>query len=100
MITAKFLQYPSSSQLGKYHRFKLYACVYILTQLLSCTLTLTFRPRNKTYIMTTILEPPYMMYRNPDPNEPEPVGNDRFEGYCKDFADMIAAKSNITFEIR
>ena len=41
-----------------------------------------------------------MMYRNPDPHEPEPVGNDRFEGYCKDFADMIAAKSNITFEIR
>ena len=54
---------------------------------------MAFKPCNKTYIMTTILEPPYVMYRKPNHNEPKPVGNDHFEGYCKDFADMMAAKS-------
>ena len=32
--------------------------------------------------------------------EPEPEGNDRYEGYCKDFADMISREKGISFEIR
>lgn len=27
-------------------------------------------------------------------------GNDRFEGFCKDLADLIASEANITFEIK
>ncbi|XP_053318334.1 glutamate receptor 1 isoform X1 [Spea bombifrons] len=42
---------------------------------------------NKTYIVTTILEAPYVMYKK---NADELVGNDRFEGYCVELAAEIA----------
>ena len=58
------------------------------------------RPRNRTYIMTTIIQAPYMMIRERKKGEPEPEGNDRYEGYCKDFADMISREKGISFEIR
>ena len=57
-------------------------------------------PRNRTYIMTTIIQAPYMMIRERKKGEPEPEGNDRYEGYCKDFADMISREKGISFEIR
>ena len=50
--------------------------------------------------MTTIMEEPYMMLRKQDKNGPELRGNDRFEGYCKDLADLISKVANINFEIR
>jgi hypothetical protein len=34
-------------------------------------------------------EEPYIMLRTPEPGE-NLTGNDRFEGYCKDLADLIA----------
>ena len=40
------------------------------------------------------------MIRDRKPGEPEPEGNDRYEGYCKDFADMISREKGINFEIR
>ena len=46
--------------------------------------------------MTTILDAPYMMKKR----DKGLKGNDRFEGFCKDLADLIAAEANITFEIR
>jgi hypothetical protein len=36
------------------------------------------------------------MYRKIEKGEPQPVGNDRYEGFCKDLADKIAQKLNIT----
>lgn len=35
-----------------------------------------------------------MMFRKTEPGE-ELTGNDRFEGYCKDMMDLIAAKLGI-----
>lgn len=39
-------------------------------------------------------EEPYIMLRTPEPGE-NLTGNDRFEGYCKDLADLIAKKLGI-----
>ncbi|KXJ81586.1 hypothetical protein RP20_CCG018756 [Aedes albopictus] len=55
--------------------------------------------RNKTYIVTTIIEEPYVMLRQPEPGETLD-GNDRFEGYCKDLADLVAKKLGINYELR
>ncbi len=41
-----------------------------------------------------------MMIRRQDPDGPPLTGNDRFEGYCKDLADIIARENNVNFEIR
>jgi glutamate receptor, ionotropic, invertebrate len=51
--------------------------------------------RNKTYIMTTILEEPYIIERKGENNE-KFEGNDRYEGYCKDLAEMVSKKLGIT----
>lgn len=53
--------------------------------------------RNKTYIVTTAIEEPYVMIRKPEPGEIL-EGNDRFEGYCKDLADLIAKELGIVCE--
>lgn len=39
-------------------------------------------------------EEPYIMYRKPDIGETL-HGNERFEGYCKDLADLISKKLGI-----
>ncbi|RWS09207.1 glutamate receptor 1-like protein [Dinothrombium tinctorium] len=44
---------------------------------------------NKTYIVTSILEEPYLMKRESEGGVPY-QDNERFEGYCKDLADLIA----------
>lgn len=51
--------------------------------------------RNRTYIVTTIIEEPYIMLKKPEPGETL-EGNDRYEGYCKDLADLIAKNLGIT----
>ncbi|KRT85805.1 hypothetical protein AMK59_749 [Oryctes borbonicus] len=53
--------------------------------------------KNHTYIVTTILEEPYVMLRIPEPGEIL-SGNDRFEGYCKDLADLITKRLGINCE--
>lgn len=50
--------------------------------------------KNRTYILTTILEEPFLMLKQQDSNEIL-TGNDQFEGYCKDLADLIAKKLDI-----
>lgn len=50
--------------------------------------------RNHTYIVTTLLEEPYIMLRRPAMGETL-LGNNRFEGYCKDLADLLAKKLGI-----
>lgn len=50
--------------------------------------------RNKTYIVTTAIEEPYVMLKKPEPGEIL-EGNDRFEGYCKDLADLISKELGI-----
>ncbi|XP_011336838.1 glutamate receptor 1 isoform X2 [Ooceraea biroi] len=55
--------------------------------------------KNRTYIVTTILEEPYIMRKMSDTGEAL-VGNDSYEGYCKDLADLIAKKLGISYELR
>ncbi|CAH1170158.1 unnamed protein product [Phaedon cochleariae] len=55
--------------------------------------------KNKTYIVTTIVEEPYIMMKTPEPGEIL-NGNDRFEGYCKDLANLLAKRLGINFELR
>jgi ionotropic glutamate receptor len=51
--------------------------------------------KNKTYIMTALLEEPFMMLKNQENSNEVLQGNDQFEGYCKDLADLIAKKLDI-----
>lgn len=53
-------------------------------------------PNSKVFYVTSIMEEPYLMWRTDEAN---PVGNNRFEGYTKDLADMIAQHLNITYEL-
>jgi len=50
--------------------------------------------------MTTILDEPYMMLKRPSKDGKPRIGNDRFEGYCKDLADLISRETNLTFIIK
>uniref|UniRef100_A0A1A9UP33 Receptor ligand binding region domain-containing protein n=1 Tax=Glossina austeni TaxID=7395 RepID=A0A1A9UP33_GLOAU len=50
--------------------------------------------KNRTYIVTTLLEEPYIMLKRPVVGETLD-SNDRFEGYCKDLADLLAKKLGI-----
>ena len=54
--------------------------------------------RNVTYIVNSILEEPFLMLKNDTTGKLE--GNDRFVGYCKDLADLIADRMGINYEIR
>ncbi|KAH9404219.1 Glutamate receptor 2, partial [Tyrophagus putrescentiae] len=55
-----------------------------------------FNQTNKVYYVTSILEEPYLMLKTEGDNL---VGNNRFEGYCKDLAELIAIQLNITYEM-
>ncbi|XP_040568809.1 glutamate receptor 1 [Lepeophtheirus salmonis] len=55
---------------------------------------------NKTFIMTSILEEPYLMWKKLEDGELALTGNDRFEGYSKDLADLISKTIKAKFEIR
>ncbi|XP_052752544.1 glutamate receptor 1-like [Galleria mellonella] len=52
--------------------------------------------RNKTYIVSTIEEPPYIMRQSPDPQGT----NDPYKGFCIDLANMLSEKLEIKYEIR
>ena len=41
-----------------------------------------------------------MMVRRVYEGDPPYQGNDRYEGYCKDLADLIAKEAGVNFEIR
>ncbi|KAM8710464.1 hypothetical protein ACLKA7_017133 [Drosophila subpalustris] len=55
--------------------------------------------RNHTYIVTTVLEEPYLMHRAGYGHD-QLVGNERFEGYCKDLAELLATRLGIKYELR
>lgn len=54
--------------------------------------------RNHTYIVTSMLEEPYLMYRTQSGHGEQLVGNERFEGYCKDLAELLASRLGIKCE--
>ncbi|XP_056300418.1 glutamate receptor ionotropic, kainate 3 [Pseudoliparis swirei] len=52
---------------------------------------------NRSLVITTILEEPYVMLKKSDKAL---VGNDRFEGYCVDLLSELANVLGFTYEIR
>uniref|UniRef100_H3CQE7 Glutamate receptor, ionotropic, AMPA 1b n=1 Tax=Tetraodon nigroviridis TaxID=99883 RepID=H3CQE7_TETNG len=52
--------------------------------------------QNKTYIITTILEAPYMMLKK---NHEQFEGNDRYEGYCAELASEIAKHVGFSYKL-
>ncbi|XP_024921534.1 glutamate receptor 1-like [Cynoglossus semilaevis] len=52
--------------------------------------------QNKTYVITTILEAPYMMLKK---NHEQFVGNDRYEGYCAELAAEIAKHLGLSYRL-
>ncbi|KAJ0183994.1 hypothetical protein K1T71_000417 [Dendrolimus kikuchii] len=54
--------------------------------------------RNKTYIVSTIEEPPYIMRQNPEAQK-SPT-NDPYQGFCADLAKMLSDKLEIKYEIQ
>ncbi|KAF7649797.1 hypothetical protein LDENG_00135820, partial [Lucifuga dentata] len=52
--------------------------------------------QNRTYIVTTILEAPYMMLKK---NHEQFVGNDRYEGYCAELAAEIAKHVGFVYRL-
>ncbi|KAI4814239.1 hypothetical protein KUCAC02_003442 [Chaenocephalus aceratus] len=52
---------------------------------------------NRTLIVTTILENPYVMQRK---SEKELIGNDRYEGYCLDLLKELSNILGFTYEVR
>ncbi|CAB3225979.1 unnamed protein product [Arctia plantaginis] len=54
--------------------------------------------RNKTYIVTTIEEPPYIMRNTPDNTEIK--SKEPFKGFCEELTKMISEKLEIKYEIR
>ncbi|XP_066945637.1 glutamate receptor 1-like [Macrobrachium rosenbergii] len=53
-------------------------------------------PLNKTYIVTSILEKPFLMRRT----NGNYTGNDRYEGYAKDLCDFIAGYLSINYTLK
>lgn len=56
--------------------------------------------RNRTWIVTTIIEEPYIMLKkNIDLNKPMEE-KDKYEGYCKDLADILAKRIGIKCKLK
>ncbi|VDM63252.1 unnamed protein product, partial [Angiostrongylus costaricensis] len=51
---------------------------------------LTNKPWKLRLNVVTVLVKPFVMLRRSNPGEPEPRGNDRFEGYCIDLLKLLA----------
>uniref|UniRef100_A0A672FDS5 Glutamate receptor, ionotropic, AMPA 1b n=1 Tax=Salarias fasciatus TaxID=181472 RepID=A0A672FDS5_SALFA len=52
---------------------------------------------NRTYVVTTILEAPYMMLKK---NHEQLVGNDKYEGYCAELASEIAKHMGFAYRLQ
>lgn len=49
---------------------------------------------NRTFIVTTIIEEPYIMVKRPKSGEHQ-HGKEQYEGYCKDLAELLAHRLGI-----
>ena len=57
----------------------------------------------KTYVLSTVLEEPFLMPRRHSAGavyQPGESGNDDYEGYVKDLAQLIAKEIGVSFEIK
>ncbi|XP_060568232.1 glutamate receptor ionotropic, kainate 2-like isoform X3 [Ruditapes philippinarum] len=49
--------------------------------------------------VTTLIEPPFIQWKNKTPEEGLTMGNDKFEGFCKDIIDEIAKMLNFQYNL-
>ncbi|XP_045206208.1 glutamate receptor 1-like [Mercenaria mercenaria] len=57
------------------------------------------KPHNRTRIVTTIINEPFVQKKKSDNGKPW-VGNDRFEGYCIDMIKGVAEMANFTYILK
>uniref|UniRef100_A0A8B9H5V3 Glutamate receptor n=1 Tax=Astyanax mexicanus TaxID=7994 RepID=A0A8B9H5V3_ASTMX len=69
---------------------------YVTTATYTHTLNETFGFQNRTYVVTTILESPYVMLKK---NHEQFVGNDKYEGYCVELAAEIAKHVGYSYRL-
>ncbi|KAI5096778.1 glutamate receptor, ionotropic, AMPA 1b isoform X1 [Silurus meridionalis] len=69
---------------------------YVSTATYAHVLNETFGMHNRTYIVTTILESPYVMLKK---NHEQLVGNDKYEGYCVELAAEIAKHVGYSYKL-
>ncbi|KAF4098503.1 glutamate receptor 1b isoform X2 [Onychostoma macrolepis] len=69
---------------------------YVSTATYSSMLNETFGLQNRTYVVTTILESPYVMLKK---NHEQLVGNDKYEGYCVELAAEIAKHVGYSYRL-
>ncbi|XP_077089376.1 glutamate receptor 1b isoform X2 [Siphateles boraxobius] len=69
---------------------------YVNTATYSNVLNETFGLQNRTYVVTTILESPYVMLKK---NHEQLVGNDKYEGYCVELAAEIAKHVGYSYRL-
>ncbi|CAM4668948.1 unnamed protein product [Leuciscus chuanchicus] len=69
---------------------------YVNTATYSNVLNESFGLQNRTYVVTTILESPYVMLKK---NHEQLVGNDRYEGYCVELAAEIAKHVGYSYRL-
>uniref|UniRef100_A0AAR2JG69 Glutamate receptor n=1 Tax=Pygocentrus nattereri TaxID=42514 RepID=A0AAR2JG69_PYGNA len=79
-------------KVGYWNENEKYVSTATYTHILNETLGL----QNRTYVVTTILESPYVMLKK---NHEQFVGNDKYEGYCVELAAEIAKHVGYSFRL-
>ncbi|XP_056586810.1 glutamate receptor 1b isoform X2 [Triplophysa dalaica] len=69
---------------------------YVSTATYTSILNETFGLQNRTYVVTTILESPYVMLKK---NHEQLQGNDKYEGYCVELAAEIAKHVGYSYRL-
>ncbi|XP_062309118.1 glutamate receptor 1b isoform X2 [Osmerus eperlanus] len=70
---------------------------YVNTAVYAPVVEEIFGLQNRTYIVTTILESPYVMLKK---NHDQFVGNDKYEGYCVELAAEIAKHVGYSYRLQ
>lgn len=56
--------------------------------------------RNRTWVVTTIIEEPYIMLKKSIDPHKQIEEKDKYEGYCKDLAEILAKRLKITCKLK
>uniref|UniRef100_A0A672ST67 Glutamate receptor 1-like n=1 Tax=Sinocyclocheilus grahami TaxID=75366 RepID=A0A672ST67_SINGR len=94
-VTSHFLHHKSL-RTGLYFLMTWKSNDEIITATYSNMLNETFGLQNRTYVVTTILESPYVMLKK---NHEQLVGNDKYEGYCVELAAEIAKHVGYSYRL-
>uniref|UniRef100_A0A667ZL95 Glutamate receptor n=1 Tax=Myripristis murdjan TaxID=586833 RepID=A0A667ZL95_9TELE len=69
---------------------------YVNTAVYQPVIEVFYGLQNRTYVVTTILEAPYVMLKK---NHEQLVGNDKYEGYCVELATEIAKHVGFAYRL-